>query len=744
MVDPTMIKAFMFLRIRLLVFVLLAFVPAIGVTLFTFPDQQRRATEQARATALQLARTAALSYERLTAQTQSVLAGLAQLPALRQPTGVTCHSILAARMGEFTYYANIGVADLNGNLVCSAVPFSGRVNLADRSYFWRAVATADFAIGEYQVGRVTGKGTINFGYPMLDASGRVTGVVYAALELAWLNDFAANADLPPGSSVTVLDRKGTILARFPDPERWVGKTEPEAPIVAAIATGGGGTLDAPGLDGVARLFGFVPLHAGPGGTALFLSVGIPKAAAVVEATRDLARNALAVTIFGVLALLAAWAGGRHFVFEPVNQLMMAAERLGRGELTVRSRLPHYPGGFRRLASTFQRLATALEGRGASLEQARGARRHEREHAERRPRHTQALRAIDPAITRSLDLRLTLAVVLDQVVAELHADAADVLLVDPHSQELYYSAGRGFRGNTIMAYRLRFGEGSAGRAVLDRRTVTVADLTKAADFVGRHLVEEEGFVTAFMTPLIAKGQVAGVLEIFQRRPFQPTAEWLEFLETLGGQAAIAIDNAALFQGLQRANVDLTLAYDTTLEGWSKALDMRDKETEGHTQRVTELTVRLARGVGLREEEIVHLRRGALLHDIGNMRIPDNILLKPGPLTDEEWGIMKKHPVYAFEFLAPVAHLRPALDIPYSHHEKWDGTGYPRGLRGDQIPLAARVFAVADVWDALRSDRPYRAAWPQERALDYIREQAGKHFDPAIVEVFLRLVEHPAQD
>ena len=150
------------------------------------------------------------------------------------------------------------------------------------------------------------------------------------------------------------------------------------------------------------------------------------------------------------------------------------------------------------------------------------------------------------------------------------------------------------------------------------------------------------------------------------------------------------------------------------------------------------------MGLREEEIVHLRRGALLHDIGNMRIPDNILLKPGPLTDEEWGIMKKHPVYAFELLAPVAHLRPALDIPYSHHEKWDGTGYPRGLRGDQIPLAARVFAVADVWDALRSDRPYRAAWPQERALDYIREQAGKHFDPAIVEVFLRLVEHPAQD
>src|SRR5256712_3685287 len=475
MVDPTMIKAFMFLRIRLLVFVLLAFVPAIGVTLFTFADQQRRATEQAKATALQLARTAALSYERLTAQTQSVLAGLAQLPALRQPTGVTCHSILAARMDEFTYYANIGVADLNGNLVCSAVPFSGRVNLADRSYFWRAVATSDFAVGEYQVGRVTGKGTINFGYPVLDAQGHVTGVIYAALDLAWLNDFASNADLPPGSTVTVLDRKGTILARFPDPERWVGKTEPEAPIVAAIVKGREGTADAPGLDAVPRLFGFVPLRTGPGETALFLSVGIPRAAALVEATHHLIRNALLVTLFGALALLAASAGGSHFLFDPVNRLIMAAERLGRGELTVRSGLPHDAGEFGRLASTFDRMASALEGREAQLGQAREAERQEREHADQRLRHTQALRAIDQAITGSLDLRLTLAVVLDQVVAELHADAADVFLVDPHSHQLDYSAGRGFPGNTIMADRLRFGEGDAGRARLGRRTVTVADL-----------------------------------------------------------------------------------------------------------------------------------------------------------------------------------------------------------------------------------------------------------------------------
>src|SRR5437667_451524 len=491
--SPTMMKPFIFLRTRLLVFVLLAFVPAVGLTLFTFADQRHHATEQAKDTALQLARTATSSYERLILQTQSVLTGLAQLPALRQPIGTDCPKILRARMDEFLYYANIGVADIDGNLICSALPTNGRV----------------------------------------------------------------------------------------------GKGEPGAPIVAATISGGEGTVDAAGLDGVARLYGFVPLQTGQGGSALFLSVGIPKAAALQEATRDLARNAVAVTIFGALALLAAWAGGSHFVFEPVNRLMTAAERLGRGELSVRSGLPHNTGEFGRLAITFDRMATALQSRETQLEQAREAERQERERAERQLRHTQALRAVDQAITGSLDLRLTLAVVLDQVVGELRADAADVLLVDPHSQELFYGAGRGFRGNTIIAHRLRLGEGYAGRAVLERRTVNIEDLGASADFSRRHLVEEEGFVAAFMTPLVAKGQIAGVLEIFQRRPFQPTAEWLEFLETLAGQAAIAIDNAEMFKRLQRANVDLTLAYDTTLEGWSRALDLRDKETEGHARRVMHL-------------------------------------------------------------------------------------------------------------------------------------------------------------
>ncbi len=191
-------------------------------------------------------------------------------------------------------------------------------------------------------------------------------------------------------------------------------------------------------------------------------------------------------------------------------------------------------------------------------------------------------------------------------------------------------------------------------------------------------------------------------------------------------------------LQQAHTELLLSYDATIEGWIYALDLRDKETEGHSLRVTELTMRLAEAVGISGDELMHIRRGALLHDVGKLGIPDAILLKPGKLTEEEWIVMRRHPQYAYDMLAPIPFLRPALDIPYCHHEKWDGSGYPQGLAGEAIPFSARLFAIADVWDALRSDRPYRAGWPEAQILEHIRAQVGGHFDPKAVEIFLRVV------
>jgi HD-GYP domain-containing protein (c-di-GMP phosphodiesterase class II) len=351
----------------------------------------------------------------------------------------------------------------------------------------------------------------------------------------------------------------------------------------------------------------------------------------------------------------------------------------------------------------------------------------------------ALRSVEQAISSSLDLRVTLNVLLDQVTTQLAADAADVLLLNPHRQMLEFATGRGHRGDQAQSVRLRLGEGRAGRAAYDRRLVRVADLRAEPDRdPAAAVVAAEGYVAYYGVPLLAKGQIKGVLEVYHRRPLDVQQDWLDFLEALAGQAAIAIDNANLFDGLQRTNLDLTLAYDATIAGWARALDLRDRESEGHTERVTDEAVRLGRALGISEGELVQVRRGALLHDIGNMGVPSNILLKPGPLTEDEWASVRQHPEHAFTLLAPIAYLRPALDVAYSHHEHWDGAGYPRRLRGEAIPLAARLFAVVDVWDALTSDRPYRPAWPREQALEYLRAQAGTQFDPRVVEVFLNLL------
>jgi putative nucleotidyltransferase with HDIG domain len=227
--------------------------------------------------------------------------------------------------------------------------------------------------------------------------------------------------------------------------------------------------------------------------------------------------------------------------------------------------------------------------------------------------------------------------------------------------------------------------------------------------------------------LAKGKLARLIPVVGR-------ELADAAERRARRAA----EQALRDREQQAVLELAASYEATLEGWARALELRDLETEGHSRRVTDLTVRLARRMEMSEADCVHIRRGALLHDIGKMGIPDSILLKPSPLSPQEWDIMRRHPEYGHELLARVEYLRPALDIPYCHHEKWDGTGYPRGLKGEEIPLAARMFAAVDIWDAVRSDRPYRRGWPDQQAREYLASLAGAHLDPHVVRVFLELL------
>jgi putative nucleotidyltransferase with HDIG domain len=386
-------------------------------------------------------------------------------------------------------------------------------------------------------------------------------------------------------------------------------------------------------------------------------------------------------------------------------------------------------------------ARGLTARTVELEREITERIHAEEQDSLHIQYLSALHEIDMVIGSSLDLKVNLGAFLERSVSQLRVDAACVLLADPRARELKYAAGLGFRTPVIEGTSLKPGNGSAGLAALERRTVSIPVLSGAVESFGRgELLEAEGFVAYYAVPLIAKGEVKGVLEVYNRKPFAPGPEWTAFLEALALQAAIAIENATLFEDVQRTNTELIRAYDTTLEGWARALELRDEQTEGHTQRVVEMTLRMAEAMGM-QEELEHVRRGALLHDIGKMSIPDSVLLKDGPLTEEEWEIMRRHPTYAFELLSPIAYLRPALDIPYCHHEKFDGTGYPRGLKGENIPLAARIFAVVDMWDALCSERRYQPAWSREKTCGHIISLAGAHFDPRVVEAFIRMECEP---
>jgi PAS domain S-box-containing protein/putative nucleotidyltransferase with HDIG domain len=351
----------------------------------------------------------------------------------------------------------------------------------------------------------------------------------------------------------------------------------------------------------------------------------------------------------------------------------------------------------------------------------------------------SLHRIDQAISASQNLHDSLDVLLNQVLQRLDVDAADVLLLDEQTNELKFTAGRGFGAGIMPEPGQVVHSNCAEQAVRSRQKSSCYSDGQGADLQTREPMMAAGHFSEYhAVPLVAKDKILGLLEIYNLNKKQDSDDRMEFLDILVGLAAIAVDNSALFEGMQRANTELIEAYDATIASWAHALELRDGDTGDHSQRVANMTVALAEAMGVAGEDLLHIRRGSLLHDIGKMSIPDRILLKPGPLDDDEWKIMRMHPVYAYEVVKPIAFLAQASEIVYCHHERWDGKGYPRGLKGEEIPLSARIFAVVDVWDALNSDRPYRPAWTKDRILREIRGLSGKQFDPDVVDIFLKMI------
>jgi len=878
--------------------ILIAYIPMVAWYIYMYISDRDRAVREAGDRALETARQAASAQEKLIDSTRQLLIALSSVPEVNDWEAPACGKFLEHLRADMDQYTDLGVADRDGNVICSALPVGDNVRLDDPSIIQQVVRDSEFSISRYHSRPGRDSGYINFGYPIMNADGADKGIVYASVDLDWLALLLSSTDFPDGAGATVLDRSGVVLARYPDPEVWVGKNVREYPLFSSILDQQSGIIQGNGLDAGMGFHAFLPLYGD--GSNLFIEAGIPGQPVYDEIRDTLVRNMSFLGLIAAVTMLAMYILGELLILRRVRHITGVATRLASGDLNARSGMENRFGQISQLGFTIDRMAEKLQKNETQLQRSFYEARERAEQlemlydaginlneqldhrqqlkslfetamktvnaeraeffrlvpgkelllfdmdlgkrslnieelkkkeffigasdgfvgkvAQSRSMHVipdldlyphnmpldpglrsglfspiehkgnllgvlalysvrhdaftgqhekwinlfasqaavamtnaglineithrleqiEGLREIDRAISGSFDLRVTSNVVLDQVMRNLRVDAADILQAHPETQTLEFVSGRGFRSRILQHASLPIGESLAGRAALERSIVSIPDLLEDVHSGSTPtFIAGEGFVSYFALPLIAKGSVKGVLELFHRQPLSADPDWLHFAEILASQAAIALDNLSMFNEVIDANRELSLAYDRTIEGWAVALDLRDRETEGHAQRVTSMTLQLAREMELPDSELVQIRRGALLHDIGKMGIPDSILQKPGELTAEEWETMMKHPFYAFRMLSSISYLRTALEIPYCHHEKWDGSGYPRGLKGEQIPLPARIFAVVDVWDALTSDRPYRAAWPRVKAMLYIRKQAGVHFDPRVVDRFIKL-------
>ena len=361
-----------------------------------------------------------------------------------------------------------------------------------------------------------------------------------------------------------------------------------------------------------------------------------------------------------------------------------------------------------------------------------------EETQKRINRMQAMTQIDQAINSSLDLNISLEIILMQAKEQLRADAADILLVDEINQSLVFSKARGFKTEVINKTNLRLGTGLPSAAVMERTVVQIPELLSVEEsYFKNTLIEQEGFRSYYCAPLVTKGQLKGVIEVYFKQPFQADQDWLEFLGTLAQQSAIAINNAELLNSLQAGQFELVNAYENALQGWVQTYE-RQLGGEDELKRLTDFSMQLAEKMGMNRSDLANFKRGVLLHDIGMTSIPAAIINKTEKISEAERQTIQSHPITARSILSKSKYMANNKDIPCHHHERWDGSGYPQELMGEMVPLAARIFAVADVWIALTSDRPYRKAWSRAKAGNHIRAQSGKHFDPQVVEAFLKLV------
>ncbi len=532
--------SFSSLRVRLLLLVLLAVVPALGLIIYTGAETRRTASMEAQANALRLAQSVSSTQDDLFEGARQLLIALAQLPEVRKRDSKACNTLFANLLKQYPLYSTLGAADAKGDPFCSAIPIRKPFNVADRAWFQRAIQYRGFGVGDYTMGRVTGKASLHFGYPVLDDGGAVQAVVLVGLDLDWLNAHIAKSELPAGTTLTVIDRKGTILVRFPESEKWVGKSMPETPLAQTILSRGEGMAEVTGMDGISRLYGFSPL--GKTGDA-YVSIGVPKSVAFATANRILIRNLMGGGIVSALAFLAAWFGANLFVLRQVHALTGIAKRLSGGELGARTGLSYGQGELGELARVFDQMAEGLQARQAEAERAE-------EQIQRQLQRITALREINLATTSTLDLHTVLNVLMEKIDRFLPYTAVLVWLQNKESGQLDRAAcwnldEEDWKGRPLNRTPLLVQAAIESKAPVVASNVQTDPRTLDPEFYRRH-----GLVSYLGVPLVAKGEALGVLVFLTREEHEFAKEEVEFLSTLAGQAAIAIENARLYDEASR--------------------------------------------------------------------------------------------------------------------------------------------------------------------------------------------------
>jgi len=544
--------SFSSIRIRLLLLVLLAVIPALGLILYTGLEQRRRAAVEAQKDALRVLDHSVMQQDLLIAGARQLLVALVSLPEVRHHDSGGCNALFFDILGRYPFYANLGAIAPNGDLFCSARSLGGPINVAERAYFRRAMTTRDFAIGDYQVGKVTGKATINFGYPLVSDAGEVKAVVFAALDLAWLDKLAAEAQLPQGSTFTVIDSNATILARYPDHEKWVGQLIPEASIFKAMqAQQWKGTTEAPGLDGIPRLYVFTPTH-GLGGSGIVYAVGIPISVVFGEVNRMLARNLAWLGLVTLLALGAAWFGGDLFIRRRVNALVAVTKRLAGGDLSTRTGLPPGEGELDQLAHAFDEMAEGLERQVAQRKQAEDALRQQLS-------RINLLNQITRAIAHRQDLESIFRVVLRRLEDDLPVALGMVFLHDEKSDVLTVAAGS--RRTQPFAAEMGLAEGATIpleqtglRTGMQGETVYMPD-TGQVDAQIPRMLAERGLRSLMATPLVVEGKTFGILLFARPEERGFSSPEGEFLRSLSEHVALAAHQIRLHGDLRRAYENL---------------------------------------------------------------------------------------------------------------------------------------------------------------------------------------------